>query len=492
MKTKLVWRALVVSLSVALLATACGDDSADDSTGSSPTTTAGNGDDGGGEACAPPDTSIDATDGTYAGWTKAALECAAASPMKATGEPVVWAYDNLQGDPAASFPDLGAGALAAIDFINNELGGIGGDPTTGKPGRPIKLETCYAMLTPASSTSCANELASKKPQVVFEGLQFFADNAYPVYRAAGIPVVDAVPVGLGDFSGDGVYSLGTGGGCVGFFPMTVWWAVYGLDATSIASPWSNSPPGVVCQQNFHDNVLDLINGTLGPAPEDVEVRPDVSYTNIPIAPGKADLSAEASQILASKPDAIIWIAPVADCFNMLSALANQGWTNDEIPMIFSSGCIDSKAIEEAGDVVKGVYFIGGPYNLLAKPTEQSLATSEIELLQEKLPQYQPDQPLTVFEATQFQTILTTWIALQNQPDAASLTPQQVDKVLAESSNYHQFAGPTWGCADAPESYQSICNPKSAVTQWTGTEFETVKPTFDATYLSDGAAKLAAK
>src|SRR5207248_3213417 len=133
------------------------------------------------------------------------------------------------------------------------------------------------------------------------------------------------PVGLADFAGQGVFSLGTGGGCVGFFPLTDWWAVYGLHAKNIASPWYNVPPSVVCQKRFHDDVLDMISGKLGTPPSEVKVEPDVRYKNIPVTPGKADLSAEASQILAAKPDAIIWIAPVADCFNLLSALSNQGW-----------------------------------------------------------------------------------------------------------------------------------------------------------------------
>ena len=36
----------------------------------------------------------------------------------------------------------------------------------------------------------------------------------------------------------------------------------------------------------------------------------------------------------------------------------QGWTPEKIPMILSGSCVDFEKMKAAGDLAKGVYFIG--------------------------------------------------------------------------------------------------------------------------------------
>ena len=85
-----------------------------------------------------PDASIDATEGKNAGQFTADIACAATKPLKAAGDPIVIGVQNPQGDPNGSFPEYSSAIDAASKYINEELGGIGGDVSAGKVGRPVK------------------------------------------------------------------------------------------------------------------------------------------------------------------------------------------------------------------------------------------------------------------------------------------------------------------------------------------------------------------
>ena len=110
---------------------------------------------------------------------------------------------------------------AAADYINNELGGIGGDPSKGVAGRPIKIELCKMMITPADSQRCANELAGKKPYTVLSTLNFFG-NHFPIYAQAGVSVIVGTPITIGDFTDPSTFAIGAGGGCFGAHTALIW------------------------------------------------------------------------------------------------------------------------------------------------------------------------------------------------------------------------------------------------------------------------------
>ena len=258
------WRgAAVVTASLALLLAACSSGDDDDATSASQTiggraTTRGRrgGDDvrrghttpasGSGYCAGRPDDTIDADFGAGAGYTAWVLACAAEKPLKAEGEPILVGLQNSQGDPAGTFPEFTGGMEAAVEFINEELGGVGADWATGQPGRPIQLETCFMAINPADAVRCANELAGKKPVFVLQGLNFFTQSVYPLFQASGVGSLTAVPINAADYNAEGVYSIGAGGACVGEMPGMVEFAVNTLakdvDAPRIGVPWSDTPP----------------------------------------------------------------------------------------------------------------------------------------------------------------------------------------------------------------------------------------------------------
>jgi branched-chain amino acid transport system substrate-binding protein len=473
--------------SVALIAAACGS-STKTSTPTTNAPTAGTTATGGttpASTCASPNTSIDAKDGKYAGWMQAVLNCTTAHPLKATGSPVLVGFINPQGDPNGSFPDVTAGAEAAVSYINDNLGGIGGDPAKGIAGRPIKLATCFLSISPSSSTSCANQVVAQKPAFIEAGYQFFGSVVDPIYAAAGIPVINFSPITQADFQGKDIYDIAAGGGCVGVHPALDAFAVYNLHAKNIAIPWSNTAPGVPCYYDLQQKPIEVINGSLTPTPKGVKIVKGVVEHGYPIPPASPDDSAVATQILAQKPQAIIFSAQTSDCFNLLNALSNVGWTAQKIPLIFSGACTDTQEIKQAGSKVDGVYFIGAPYNVLDPTSATGLAGTEIATIDAKMKQYEPSQAPTGLEGAEFQTFMTTWLTLENSPADKSLTSPAIESALSQTANVHMFAGVPWGCTSAPKNYSSVCTTSVSVQKWTGSKFINVGAPFSSAYLVAG-------
>ena len=125
---------------------------------------------------------------------------------EATGEPIKIGVQNLEGDPNGSFPEFSLGIQAAADYINAELGGLG--------GRPIEIDLCKSIVSPDDSQRCANELSADGIEMAISTINFFG-NHFSIYQGSDIPVVVVTPITIADFTSEGVYAIGAGGGCLG-------------------------------------------------------------------------------------------------------------------------------------------------------------------------------------------------------------------------------------------------------------------------------------
>ncbi|HET8931744.1 MAG TPA: ABC transporter substrate-binding protein [Acidimicrobiales bacterium] len=122
------------------------------------------------------------------------LECAGEStladyvPAKkttATGAPITLGMVNQENTPAASFPELTKATQAAVDWVNDELGGV--------DGHPIELETCNTKFSAEGSTACGQQFVEAKVPAVLGGIDVFG-NSIDVLEANDIPFVGGIPV----------------------------------------------------------------------------------------------------------------------------------------------------------------------------------------------------------------------------------------------------------------------------------------------------------
>ncbi len=422
-----------------------------------------------------------------------------AKPMKASGDPVVIGFQNPEGDPSGTFPEYRQAAEAAVKYINEELGGIGADYKNGKPGRPIKLETCKMAITPADSQRCANELASKKPLLVISSLNFFG-NHFSIYQAAKIPVLVGVPITALDFTSPGVFAIGGGGGCLGNHTGMVEIATKQLGKKRIAVPWADTPPGVFCYHDLEKKPLEVLAGKkLDGSPikadgnADKGSIPDLVHIGVAVKPGQADVTPQATQVLDFKPDAILYSAQGADCWTFVGALAKLGWTQAKTPLVLSGACVDLAKMKELGDVAKGIYFAGtGAASLTLPDSLTGQQKNEAETYTSRMAKYAEGGADTAgkgFATAGFTILMQVWEIMNEQ---ANGDPTKIDgaafvKVLGATVNHHQWGGTGLNCADGVNNapYIAVCNSTASTLQWDGTTLKETHPVFSGLHLIKG-------
>ena len=434
-----------------------------------------------------PDASIDATEGKNAGQFTADIACAATKPLKAAGDPIVIGVQNPQGDPNGSFPEYSSAIDAASKYINEELGGIGGDVSAGKVGRPVKLELCIMAINPADSLKCANELAGKKPFAVISTLNFFG-NHFPIYEQAGINVVVGTPITVGDFTGK-AFSIGAGGGCLGVHTGLIFAATQTIKAKNVAVPWADTPPGVVCYYDLEKKPLDVLQGAVKGTSKLAGTIPDLKQIGVPVKPATPDITPQVTQILGFKPDAIIFSAQGADCWTLVDGLGRQGWTPDKIPLLLSGACIDFEKMKAAGPLAKGVYFVGAAGAALTAPDTITNVRYKLEATTylEKAKKYGMDAADITkgFAAQGWSVLMTIWEQANIAAKAGALTAESFKTQMASTSDNHIYGSVPFGCKGAPAPYVAVCNSKVNLTQWDGTTLVTKVDTFSGLDLIAG-------
>jgi branched-chain amino acid transport system substrate-binding protein len=119
--------------------------------------------------------------------------------VSASKDPITIGVINQSVGSAGAYPDYLQGIEDAVDWINTQLGGVG--------GRPIKLQTCITDGTPASTTTCAQQFVSSDPLFVTVGIDANMANAYPLLEQAGIPVIGGTAQTPQDYSAKDAYFL---------------------------------------------------------------------------------------------------------------------------------------------------------------------------------------------------------------------------------------------------------------------------------------------
>ena len=435
------------------------------------------------------DAALEKSNGTNASWAKAVYDCTASAPLKASGAPIVIGLHNPEGDPNGSFPEYRIGAQAAEQYINNELGGVGADYAAGKPGRPIKIEVCSTAISPADSQRCANELAAKKPLIVFSSINFFG-NHYATFNAAKIPVLVGAPITALDFTSPGTFAIGGGGGCVGIHTGLIEFATKDLKGRNVAVPWANTPPGVYCYHDLEKKPLQVLNGTT-PAKDNIAAltMPNLKLVGVPILPGQADVTAQAQQVLDFKPDVIVFSAQGADCWSLVTALGKLGWTPAKIPLVLAGGCIDDKQAKEAGDLAKGIYFVGStPITNTAALT--GLLKQESILYTDRSIKYGAKDDYTKgFATLGFEGIMNVWeqANLVAKGDPSKVTGAGIEASFAATKGAHSFGGEPLECVNAPAPYIAACNTSVTAQQWNGSGYDVKRANFSGLYLIKGTA-----
>jgi branched-chain amino acid transport system substrate-binding protein len=219
-------------------------------------------------------------------------------------------------------------------------------------------------------------------------------------------------------------------------------------------------------------------------------NPALEHIGVPIKPATPDVTPQVTQVLDFDPDVIIFSGQGADCWNLVDGLGRAGWTPDQVPLLLSSACIDLQKMAEAGDLAKGVSFIGAAGASLTNPaviTDPRLKL-EAETYVGKAAEYgAPEAEIgKSFGASAWSTLLTLWeqsSIIVNE--GGELTPQTLREQISSTSDNHINGSVPFGCADAPAPYTAVCNSKVGMQTWDGEKLEIDIPVFSGIELLTG-------
>jgi branched-chain amino acid transport system substrate-binding protein len=119
-------------------------------------------------------------------------------------EPIKIGYLNQEGG-APSFPEDTKAANAVINFLNKDMGGIG--------GHALKLEKCV-LQTEEDGQKCGAQLLEAKVPIAEYALAVVASAAYHKTVGTKFPTVIGTPSAPTDSTADATYVLGGGGAAV--------------------------------------------------------------------------------------------------------------------------------------------------------------------------------------------------------------------------------------------------------------------------------------
>ena len=325
---------MAIGAAFALIGAACGSDDAAPAGSTSAATAAPTGDTsvadeattetssaGGGETTAAPvgtDDSSDGTDDPY-------VSFGALPPP--TGTPIVVGVSNIEGAPGLDFPDVRAAIEGGVEYLNQH-GGFG--------GRPIVLETCIASGSPESSQACAQELVGKNVELVFLGVDLFAD--YATYGAADLPVIGVLPILPPDYAADALFLTG---GNVTVMAATALAARDHFSATKVGIVHADNP-GSNSSANSLVAALDAL-GIEHVTVKGGEVETDAGFQGL------------VREVASEDPDLIVSLYADAGCIGMMRARVSLGI---DTPVIATGICGSTAVIDQVGDDALGWNFVG--------------------------------------------------------------------------------------------------------------------------------------
>lgn len=239
----------------------------------------------------------------------------------ATGGPVKVGLFNVEGGSEVSLPEIGDAAMAAAEYANEHLGGLG--------GHPIEVVRCGDHADAASGAACADQFVREGVVAVVAGQPANADAVVPTVLAAGIPWVGTSPSASSEIGSPEPFFFGAG-----FVGTLAAWAQYSKDLgyRSVTLYGSTNPGLAATVEAVGRPIFDKVG---------------VSIELVTIAPGP-ETPAEVADGLAGEPDAVIVVADTGLCQTILAALHTAGATQ---PKLVNSACVAQSVIDAVGESV---------------------------------------------------------------------------------------------------------------------------------------------
>jgi branched-chain amino acid transport system substrate-binding protein len=334
-----------------------------------------------------------------------------------------------------------ATAAAAAEYVNAELGGIG--------GRPIELIPCETQNTPESVLGCAGELIGAEPLLVIPGPDFASPAALETYLTAGMPLIGGAAYLPQEFAADNRVLFQ--GWSASLFPGMTYFAINELDAENIVAV------------SFEDPQNEAILGAFMEPMMQEAGLPSLQFVGTPAS--APDFTAPLAVAVNSDADAILAFG--LPCEPILQAYAGL---NTDIPIVLPDNCTDPNVLESVGDAADGAYFVIQYDSPTLSPDDP-----ETSLYTQVLENYGTgDIRETSIGLSGFATVLNIHDVLDDV-DVSSLTSAEVLEIFrSQDSGPNFLIDGDFDCANPPfEPFPALCKISALFAQFTGDELVAV-------------------
>jgi branched-chain amino acid transport system substrate-binding protein len=306
---------------------------------------------------------------------------------KAAGTPVKIGLINNEGSSPVAEPSTGDAAVAAADYANAELGGIG--------GHPIQVIRCAENEDVASATACANEMVQDNVAAVDIGTTGLGNTIVPIISKAGIPYVSATGSSSDELSTPGTF-MWTGGFPADLGGMAKLAGQHGYK--KVTAFVIDAPSALAGAKAIGTPAFKAAGVTLS-----IEAVPNAV----------ADATPQVTAGLGDQPGAVAIVADASTCTSVLQALAT---VDPGIPVYAVTSCLNSSTLTALGSAMNGVKIFG------RSDTESS--NPEAELYRYVMAKYYPSANPSGDSVTGYQGMLglvRATATLTGDPTPASIT-----------------------------------------------------------------------
>jgi branched-chain amino acid transport system substrate-binding protein len=234
---------------------------------------------------------------------------------------------NQEDTPLGSYPEMRRAAEGTVDFINTELGGVG--------GRPLELHTCIVSFDVEQSQACAQEMVQNDVVALIGGIDVTSNGSLPVLEQNGIPQLGGIPANLVEQRSDitHYFSGGTTGAVAGFL----------FDAAE-----NGAESAVIAYGEF--DAFETSAREYGiPVGESLGI--DVDLAGFPLT--ATDFLPILTGAAENDPDAIILLVAGSSCVPVMETYHELGI---EAQLYLVGACAADEIIEAAGTNAEGIVY----------------------------------------------------------------------------------------------------------------------------------------
>jgi branched-chain amino acid transport system substrate-binding protein len=263
-----------------------------------------------------------------------------ADPSKS---PITFGWLNQQGGPTDIDPNGNPtkGAQLAVNYINNQLGGI--------DGHPLKMVSCYTSTSDSQGQQCAEQFLNNKSIVaIVAGAEALGDQPFHQTINGALPTI----MGVSSTPADGVAKHT--------------YILYGDQADILA------PLGTYARDVLHAKSAAVVYSAIAGLTQGATAiqsglsEAGIHATKVGVSPTASDLIAPLTAAGISSTNLVAPLADPKTCVNIEKALTQIGYKG---PTASTPTCLSQVVTQALGDFPKWTYYIAS--SLIGDKTDPS-------------------------------------------------------------------------------------------------------------------------